>query len=226
MVPRLASPRKFMWTGPDPPHHFSTAVRPSSVRTAATQDVDIAQIVPYATYHLFQSIKTWSNLQSLTLTNISFPSRYAFIPVRSSGAHSACIPLDVDEGTFLPLDTLTNLRSVYIGRATLVPMRSITRLALARPKMQFSTSSGEGKDVRYHEREVEGRNCGLREIRLVDAYKESIWQKRIRRKDLEAVALELAFSDTPLTLRITHLRGKLIRRRWLRGSGRSSRVKL
>jgi hypothetical protein len=28
----LVSPRKFVWTGPDPPHHFSTAVRLSSIR--------------------------------------------------------------------------------------------------------------------------------------------------------------------------------------------------
>lgn len=72
------------------------------------------------------------------------------------------------------------------------------RLVLARPKMESPTCSGEGKDVRYYEREVEGRNSGLREMRLVDAYKESIWQKRIRRKDLEVVALELASSDTPI----------------------------
>jgi len=158
----------------------------------------MAQIVPYATYHLFRSIKTWSNLQSLTLTNISFPSRGVLVPVHSSGAHIVCVLANADEGTFLPLDTLTNLRNVYIGQATLVPMRSIARLALARQKMGFSTCSGEGKDVWYHEREVEGRNSGLREIRLVDAYQESIWQKRIRRKDLEAVALELASSDTPI----------------------------
>ena len=35
------------------------------------------------------------------------------------------------------------------------------------------------------------------EIKLVDAYKESIWQERIRRKDLEAVAMEVASSDIP-----------------------------
>ena len=77
-------------------------------------------------------------------------------------------------------------------------MRSIVRLVLAMPKMEFSTCSGEGNNVLYHERELNGRNGGLREIRLVDAYKESIWQKRIRRTDLEAVALELASSDTPI----------------------------
>jgi len=77
-------------------------------------------------------------------------------------------------------------------------MKSIVRLVLAKPKTEFSTCSGEGKDTWCYEREVEGRNSGLREMRLVDAYKESIWQKRIRRKDLEAVALEIASSDTPI----------------------------
>lgn len=75
-------------------------------------------------------------------------------------------------------------------------MRSIARLALARPKTKLSICSRKGKDVWYQEREAEGRNSGLREIRLVDAYKESIWQERIRRKDLETVAVEVASSGT------------------------------
>ncbi|KAF9647092.1 hypothetical protein BDM02DRAFT_3146388 [Thelephora ganbajun] len=162
----LVNPRKFVWTGPDPPHHFPTV------------------IVPYATYHLFQSIKAWSNLRSLTLTNISFPSRSTLVPVRNA-----------DEAPFLPLETLTNLRSVYIGQATLVPVRSIAILALARPKAKHSICKRKGKDIWYHEQEVEGRDSGLREIRLVDAYKESIWQERIHRKDLEAVAMEVVSSD-------------------------------
>ena len=109
-----------------------------------------------------------------------------------------CVLANADDGSFLPLETLTDLRSVYIGQATLVPMRSIARLALARPKTELSIFSRKGKDVWYQEQEVEGRDGGLREIRLVDAYKESIWQERIRRKDLEAVAMEVASSDIPV----------------------------
>jgi len=101
----------------------------------------------------------------------------------------------MDEGPLLPLEILTNLRSVYIGQATLVPMRSIVGLALAKPKPTLLMCSRRAENVWYHEQEVEGRDSGLREIRLVDAYKESIWQERIRRKDLEAVALEVAPSD-------------------------------
>lgn len=44
---------------------------------------------------------------------------------------------------------------------------------------------------------MEREDGGLKEIRLVDAYKQSIWQERIRRKDLETVAMELASSDIP-----------------------------
>lgn len=147
------------------------------------------QIVPYATYHLLQSVKTWSNLQSLTLTNISFPSNTSFVPVGSSvPGLVVCVLADADECPLLPLEMLPDLRSVYIGQATLVPMRSIARLALARPRAKLSVCSRRGRDVWYREREA-------MEIKLVDAYKESIWQERIRRSDLEAVAMDVASSD-------------------------------
>ena len=68
------------------------------------------------------------------------------------------------------------------------------RFALARQKPKASTCGKEGNDVVYHGREIEGGNSGLKEIRLVDAYQESIWQERIRRKDLETVAMEVAAS--------------------------------
>jgi len=103
---------------------------------------------------------------------------------------------NTDEGPLLPLEMLTALRSIYIGQATLVPMRSIARLALAKPKTKLLVHSRGTEDGWYHGREEEGRSSGLREIRLVDAYKESIWQERIRRKDLEAVAMEVVSSDT------------------------------
>jgi hypothetical protein len=139
---------------------------------------------------------SWSNLQSLALTNISFPSN-TFVPLGSSEFHLVfCILANGDE-TFSPLETLTNLRSVYIGQATLFPVRSLVRLALARPKAK-SVCTRKGKDVWYPEREVSGGDSGLGEIRLVDAYKESIWQERIRRRDLETVAMEVASSDTPV----------------------------
>ena len=173
-------------------------LHPSVCHIAATQDADVAQIVPYATYHLFRSIKAWSNLESLTLTNIAFPFHGSLIPIQSPKGYSNSFMANLDEGPFLPLDALINLRNVYIGQATFVPIRSITKLALAKRKTKHSICGREGKDLWHREREVEGWNSGLREIRLVDAYKESIWQQRIRRKDLEAIAMEVASSDIPI----------------------------
>lgn len=141
-------------------------------------------------------MKLWSNLQSLTLTNISFPSSSTFVPVGSSEAHLVfCVLANADD-TFLPLETLINLTTVYIGQATIVPMRSIVRFALARPNPEPPICSREAKNVWYYEREAERGDSGLKEIRLVDAYKESIWEERIRRKDLEIVAMDLASSNT------------------------------
>ena len=97
--------------------------------------------------------------------------------------------MNTDEGFFLLLNALPKLRSVCIGEATAVPVRSIARLALAGPTTGSST---------YSERGAGRRNSGLREIRLVDAYKKSTWRKRIRRKDLEAAALAVASSDIPV----------------------------
>lgn len=68
------------------------------------------------------------------------------------------------------------------------------RFALARPN---PIPPIEANDVRYHEREVGRGDSGLKGIKLVDAYRQSIWQERIRRKDLEAIAIELASSDIP-----------------------------
>ena len=55
-----------------------------------------------------------------------------------------------------------------------------------------------GRDILRYERGPERGNSGLKEIRLVDAYKESIWQERIRRRDLETVAMDLVSSDNPV----------------------------
>ncbi|EPQ51925.1 hypothetical protein GLOTRDRAFT_80917 [Gloeophyllum trabeum ATCC 11539] len=125
----LVNPIKFIWTGPDPDHHFSTA------------------IVPQATFHLFQALRHWPRLTHLKLTNIAFPN-FAFPNIS-------------------PLPR--GLTSIYIGQATFVPAELIARIACA----------GE-----------EGDN-GLREVRLVDVYVESIWERRMRRGDVERAGVEL-----------------------------------
>ncbi|KAJ3925889.1 MAG: hypothetical protein NXY57DRAFT_1117021 [Lentinula lateritia] len=64
-----ANARNFMWTGPDPPHHFSTA------------------IVSPAVFPLFTALSTYSRLTHLHLTNIAFPN-----PIISPDAHWTGIP--------------------------------------------------------------------------------------------------------------------------------------
>ncbi|PCH37553.1 hypothetical protein WOLCODRAFT_140923 [Wolfiporia cocos MD-104 SS10] len=88
----LANPRNFMWTGPDPSHHFSTA------------------IVPAATYHLFRAIRKWTNIVHITLTNLSFFSD-------EGNWHT---PLKLWHNTPL-LPVIPSLRTLCLGQATLLP---------------------------------------------------------------------------------------------------------
>lgn len=64
------------------------------------------------------------------------------------------------------LPILPTLRTLYIGRATLVPLAPLARL-LCDPQMSLLTT-----------------------VRLVDCYVESIWGPRLRRVDLEHAVLE------------------------------------
>ncbi|PBK63246.1 hypothetical protein ARMSODRAFT_1024268 [Armillaria solidipes] len=79
-----ANPTKFIWTGPDPPHHFSTA------------------IVPKAVSHLFRALSTYTNLLYLKLTNITFfysePLVFPNIPSLRS--------FYLGQATFLPAATV------------------------------------------------------------------------------------------------------------------------
>lgn len=54
----VANPRIFRWTGPDPDHHFSTAI-----------------VAPVAR-RLCRIFGTWSNIQDITVTNIAFSSEF------------------------------------------------------------------------------------------------------------------------------------------------------
>lgn len=73
--------------------------------------------------------------------------------------------------TELPLPTLPSLRTLHLGQITFLPPSSVTDLVL-------SPSS-----------------ASLECVRLVDAYKESIWGPRIRRSDIEATARTHAWFD-------------------------------
>ncbi|KAH9830619.1 uncharacterized protein C8Q71DRAFT_785211 [Rhodofomes roseus] len=142
----LADPREFTWIGPDPPHHFSTA------------------IVPAATNQLFLAISTWPNIVRLKLANLSFPSDPLCTGSRTLGPPLTSItPL---------LPALPTLRSLALGQATLLPPGAIA--AMLCPYLHGQ----EGMDA-------------LEEVCLVDAYSESIWGPRIRRRDIERAAAAL-----------------------------------
>ncbi|PBK81440.1 hypothetical protein ARMGADRAFT_780848 [Armillaria gallica] len=85
-----ANPMKFVWTGPDPPHHFSTA------------------IVPQAVSHLFRALSTYTNLLYLKLTNITFfysePLVFPDIPSLRS--------FYLGQATFLPAVTVAAFLSL------------------------------------------------------------------------------------------------------------------
>ncbi|KAI0634001.1 hypothetical protein C8Q77DRAFT_1055648 [Trametes polyzona] len=132
----LANPKTFVWMGPDPEHHFSTA------------------IVPSATYHLLRALQTWTAVEHITLTNLAFPSDA--LGRNTPFAHDA--PL---------LPPLPALRTLLVGQATLLPPAAVAAL-LARPGMD-----------------------ALERVRLVDAYAQSIWGPRVRRRDVEAAARAL-----------------------------------
>ncbi|KAI0768284.1 hypothetical protein BD413DRAFT_479577 [Trametes elegans] len=97
----LANPKTFVWMGPDPDHHFSTA------------------IVPVATYHLVRALSTWTAVEHITLTNLSFPSD-------ELGLHT---PFARDEPL---LPALPSLRTLYVGQATLLSPGGVAAM-LAQP---------------------------------------------------------------------------------------------
>ncbi|KAJ3797052.1 hypothetical protein GGU11DRAFT_100355 [Lentinula aff. detonsa] len=83
--------RHFIWTGPDPPHHFSTA------------------IVSPAVFPLFKALATYTRLTHLHLTNIAFPSSVINPDARWTGI--PCLPslhfLYLGQATFLTAGHIT-----------------------------------------------------------------------------------------------------------------------
>ena len=110
--------------GPDPEHHFSTAVRmfaPSAEICPSGYFTDkFMQIVPSATYHLIRALSTWTAIEHITLTNLSFPSDE--LGVNTSFSRDA--PL---------LPPLPSLRTRYVGQATLLPPSAVAAM-LALPE--------------------------------------------------------------------------------------------
>jgi hypothetical protein len=138
------SPQSFKWTGPDLVHHFSIAVRCAEgpLPSLSTPEAMIEIVAPVVDV-LFKHFRTWTRLRDLHLSNIAFPG---------------------DTKGLFPI--LHTLRTLYIGRATLVPVVPLARL-LCDPQMSLFTT-----------------------VRLVDCYVESIWGPRLRRVGLEHVVVE------------------------------------
>lgn len=87
----VANPRVFRWTGPDPDHHFSTAI-----------------IAPIAS-RLCRIFGTWSNIQDITVTNITFS-------------------VDPDGSVMPLLPEIPSLRTLYVGQATFLNAGSVAAI--------------------------------------------------------------------------------------------------
>ncbi|KAG2130127.1 hypothetical protein BD769DRAFT_651582 [Suillus cothurnatus] len=87
----VANPRIFRWTGPDPDHHFSTAI-----------------VAPVAS-RLCRIFGTWSNIQDITVTNITF----------SVDQDNSAIPL---------FPEIPGLRTLYVGQATFLSPGSVAAI--------------------------------------------------------------------------------------------------
>ncbi|KAA1467124.1 hypothetical protein DENSPDRAFT_227688 [Dentipellis sp. KUC8613] len=135
------NPKCFTWTGPDPAHHFSTA------------------IVPVAFTFLAQHMANWTALQYLHLTNVAFP-----LPLLPSPSDTGPV-----QAPLFP--ALPNLITVYVGQATMLPLRPLAAFVLSRAAP------------------------ALQSVRLVDCYIESIWGARVRRRDVEQAAVALVQSS-------------------------------
>ncbi|KAF7440185.1 hypothetical protein PC9H_000529 [Pleurotus ostreatus] len=94
----ISRPRTFIWTGPDPPHHFSIA------------------IVPRVTLLLFQAMPAWTDLQHLHLTNVAFPSSNTASPLPSDHQYEDIFP------------TIPSLQTVHLGQATFLSPLGVARL--------------------------------------------------------------------------------------------------
>ncbi|KAL1747860.1 hypothetical protein HDZ31DRAFT_30971 [Schizophyllum fasciatum] len=152
---KLVNPLSFVWTGPDPPHHFSTAIVPGAARA------------------LFGALSTCTRLQSIAISSIAMPEP----------------ALLADDNTPTPppfaLPHMPSLRRLYIAQAVFLDPAAVARFALRYVSALAASDAyraawGEG-----------GRGPLLEKIRLVDAYRESIWGPRLRRADVVGAGVAL-----------------------------------
>ena len=84
--------------------------------------------MPTATYHLICAIATWTAVEHITLTNMSFPSD----ELGRNTPFARDAPL---------LPPLPSLRTLYIGQATLCPRAAPPRCSRAPGWMRSSLSA-------------------------------------------------------------------------------------
>lgn len=107
----------------------------------------------------------WSRVEHVALASISFPTESGLRLDFNIGRFNATTHMTTLSSSLIP--PLPRLRTLYIGQAARLPPCFIaTMLFLPGPNKP-------------------------EEVRLVDAYKESIWGARLRRKDVEKAALSL-----------------------------------
>ena len=114
-MPLSTSPRTFVWTGPDPDHHFSIAVNSVKRRSRVSAHGD-RKIVPTAVSQLFKAISTWSHIQHIKLTNLTFPTIVLINPDTLQRQEE---PL---------LSPIASLRTLHLGQATFLAPASVASM--------------------------------------------------------------------------------------------------
>jgi len=90
----IIDPVVFHWSGPDPPHHWSTA------------------IVPTATEQLCRGISHWTRLRSLHLSHIAFPKEThetAFVSALLHDPHPVLRHISLSQAVFLSAPVVANI---------------------------------------------------------------------------------------------------------------------
>ncbi|THV02175.1 hypothetical protein K435DRAFT_792704 [Dendrothele bispora CBS 962.96] len=170
----LVNPRRFIWVGPDPPHHFSIA------------------IVPNAVPSLFEALSTYTRLTYLKLTNIAFPT-LAASDVLSTVFSS--LSLSSNSGSessidYIRLPVIPSLRTLYLGQTTFLSAPSIASLILN--TVRYSEHDDDANAGRKDPQSTTSTTrAQLERVHLVDAYEGSIWGLRLRMPHIVTAALFL-----------------------------------
>ncbi|KAL0579925.1 hypothetical protein V5O48_002096 [Marasmius crinis-equi] len=165
--------QSFTWTGPDPPHHFSTA------------------IVRHAVPPLFRALTTYTRLTHLKLTNISFPDYHENQRYELPTLYALQF-FYLGQSTFLRAPTIAQfiLKCLY-------PEFDFSNIE-GGFSVEPSESTTGAEDRRFPSPTSAKLSC-IQEIRLVDVYEGSIWENRLRMPHIvRAVEVLLGTNQMPL----------------------------